>query len=296
VHKTLDFADLLQLIDERSTAFQAAIAAAPSLDVPVPTCPGWKLTDLVQHLRDGRHRWATIVAAGPGAAPPPKPTPAATPADAEAGAPADAEAGTRADAKAGTPADAKAATPADTKAGAAADERDAALAALAASTRELLDALREAGPDRGCWTWWDRSESPDTSGAVARHQLQEMAVHTYDAQVALGAPQPLPDEIALDGVDEFLSTCCAGAYSWPYTPVTVHYQVADGPTWHLSLAADGVRKTRLTTTPSAPADVSAEGTASDLVLALYARIPMDSLKVDGDARIFDQLFAWNPDA
>jgi hypothetical protein len=60
---------------------------------------------------------------------------------------------------------------------------------LAASTQQLLDTLREAGSDRGCWTWWGTSQSPQNCGAVARHQLQEIAVHTYDAQLALGAPQ-----------------------------------------------------------------------------------------------------------
>ncbi|MGW7046803.1 maleylpyruvate isomerase N-terminal domain-containing protein [Streptomyces avermitilis] len=88
-------------------------------------------------------------------------------------------------------------------------EREALPAWSAASTQELLDALRESGPDRGCWTWWGTSQSPRTCGAVARHQLREIALHTYDAQIAPGAPQPLPDEVALDGVDEFLSTCCA---------------------------------------------------------------------------------------
>lgn len=36
VHKTLEFPDLLWLIDERAAAFRVAIAAAPSLDLPVP--------------------------------------------------------------------------------------------------------------------------------------------------------------------------------------------------------------------------------------------------------------------
>jgi len=39
VATTLEFADLLRLIGERSTAFRAAVASAPSLDVQVPTCP-----------------------------------------------------------------------------------------------------------------------------------------------------------------------------------------------------------------------------------------------------------------
>ena len=42
------------------------------------------------------------------------------------------------------------------------------------------------------------------------------------------------------------------------------------------------------------AGVSARGTASDLLLFFYGRIPLDSLKWDGDRRIFDQLIAWDP--
>ena len=121
---TLEFPDLLRLIDERSTAFRAAVASAPSLDVQVPTCPEWTLFDLVQHLGEGRRRWAAIVAAGPADAPPAR--------SASEGAPA------------------------------APREREALLAWLAASTQQLLGALREAGPDRGCWTWWGASQSPQT--------------------------------------------------------------------------------------------------------------------------------------
>ncbi|MFD7917128.1 hypothetical protein ACFV30_41725 [Streptomyces sp. NPDC059752] len=40
---TLEYPALLRLIDERSTAFRAAVASAPSLDVQVPTCPEWTL-------------------------------------------------------------------------------------------------------------------------------------------------------------------------------------------------------------------------------------------------------------
>ncbi|MQY34622.1 hypothetical protein SRB17_25920 [Streptomyces sp. RB17] len=58
--------------DERSTAFRAAVAAAPSLDVQVPTCPEWTLFDLVQHLGEGRRFWAATVAAGPAATSPAK--------------------------------------------------------------------------------------------------------------------------------------------------------------------------------------------------------------------------------
>lgn len=39
---------------------------------------------------------------------------------------------------------------------------------------------------------------------------------------------------------------------------------------------------------------SARGTAGELVLILHDRIPFDSLKLDGDPRLFEQLSAWDP--
>lgn len=267
MENTLEFAVLLRLIDERSTAFRAAVASAPSLDVQVPTCPEWTLFDLVQHLGERRPFWAATVAAGPADAPPAE--------TASEGAPA------------------------------APQDREALLSWLAASTQQLLDALREAGPDRGCWTWWGTSQSPQTSGAVARHQVQEIALHTYDAQITVGAPQPLPDEAALDGVDEFLSTCCATTSPWPHKPAAVDFHATEGRSWRLSVSADGARITRLPTPGTVPAttpgedpdaaDASLRGTASELVLFLYGRIPVDSLKLDGDRGLIDLLQAWEPE-
>ncbi|MFE2721577.1 maleylpyruvate isomerase N-terminal domain-containing protein [Kitasatospora sp. NPDC059327] len=258
---TLAFPALLRLIDERSTAFRAAIAAAPSLDVQVPTCPEWTLFDLAQHIGEGRRDWAATVAAGP--------------------APAKSVA-------AGAPA--------------APREREALLAWLAESTEQLVDALREAGPDRGCWNWWETSQSPQTSGTVARHQLLQFAVHTYDAQITIGAPQPLPAEVALDGVEEFLSTCVATTSAWPHKPATIDFHASEGRSWRLSLSADGARTARLPGTGTPPATgqapdaatASARGTADELVLILHDRIPFDSVELDGDRTLFDQLSAWDP--
>jgi transposase len=55
-----------------STAFRAAVAAAPSFDMRVPTHPERTLFDLVQHVGMARRKSATIVAAGPSDAPPEK--------------------------------------------------------------------------------------------------------------------------------------------------------------------------------------------------------------------------------
>lgn len=265
MEKTLEFPVLLRLIDERSIAFRAAVMSAPGLELQVPTCPEWTLLDLVQHLGEVHRYWAAVVNAGPAAAPPAK------------SASEGVEAAPR--------------------------EREALLAWSAASTQQLLGALREAGPDRGCWTWWGASESPQTSGAVARHQLQEITVHTYDAQITLDAPQPLPGEAALDGVDEFLSTCCAWTAPWPHEAAAVDFHATEGRSWRLSLSADGARTSRLPTPSTMPATAagegpdaaaaSARGTAGEVVLALYGRIPIDSLQLDGDRRLFDLLRDWD---
>jgi uncharacterized protein (TIGR03083 family) len=251
VEETLTFADLLRLIDERSNAFLAAVAAAPSLDVQVPTCPEWTLFDLVQHLGVGRRAWAATIAAGP--------------------------------------ADAKAAPDEAT----APRDREALVAWLAASTKQLVDALTAAGPDRRCWTWWGDSQSPETSGAAARHQLQEIAMHTYDAQLAAGLPAALVDEIAYDGVDEFLFTCNATKSPWPYEPAVMNYHVTDGRSWRLEFNDRGLQVTRITA-PDADADLSVTASAVELELSMYGRIPVDQLKLDGDGRVLQRLVEWEP--
>ncbi|SMD20610.1 TIGR03083 family protein [Lentzea albidocapillata] len=246
VHNTLAFPDLLRLIEERTGAFCAAIASAPDLGAPVPTCPGWTLYDLVQHLSDGRRKWAEIVAAGPADAPPAR---------------------TQVEAP-----------------------REDLVAWMTESSRLLVDALKESGPDRACWAWWSDSQAPATAGAAARHQLQEIAVHTYDAQLTIGAAQPLPDEVALDGVDEFQTTCVATTSAWPHEPAIVDYHTTEGRSWRVTLDAGGARVGEVEGT----ADASLSGTASELVLAFYGRKPVEELKLEGDARVFDRLISWEP--
>jgi len=255
VHRSLDFADLLELIDERSAAFRAAIAASADLDVPVPTCPGWTLLDLAHHIGQGRRAWAATVAAGPDAAGKSNPD----------------------------------------GAGPGPEDRQLLLDWLSDSTQQMLDALRKAGPDRGCWTWWGRSQTPQTCGAVARHQLHEVAVHAYDAQLAVGDPQPLPVDVALDGVEEFLFTVGTTTAAWPHQPAVVDYHADEGRSWRNWLSADGARAARLDDPATAGlADATARGSAHDLALTLYGRLPLDAVQLDGRREVFDQLMEWDP--
>ncbi|BCY06750.1 maleylpyruvate isomerase family mycothiol-dependent enzyme [Actinoplanes sp. L3-i22] len=158
------------------------------------------------------------------------------------------------------------------------------------STRMLGAALRAAGPDTPCWAWWPAGAAPYTAGAIARHQVQETAVHAYDALEALGKPEPLPAGVAVDGVGEFLSTCLGALGAWPHRPARVQFQAIEGPSWTVDLSPSGA-----TVDPAASGEpvTRIQGTASDLVLFLYRRIALEDVRIDGDREVATQLRTWS---
>lgn len=90
-------------------------------------------------------------------------------------------------------------------------------------------------------------------------------MHTYDAQLAGGAPQPLPVELALDGVEEFLFTVCATPSAWPHKPTAFDFHAAEGRSWRLTVDGDGARITRI------PVPTAAIGEDSDAAGCLRPR-------------------------
>jgi uncharacterized protein (TIGR03083 family) len=156
-------------------------------------------------------------------------------------------------------------------------------------TEMLLAALREAGPDRGAWTWWGE---PACTGAIARHQVQEAAVHAWDAEETVGRAGALPAEIAIDGVDEFLSVELAISGGWPHDPGSVGLAAEDAPDlgWWVVLTAEGGRLER----GEAGGDAVIRGEASDLVLGLYRRRGLDMLTVEGDRDLAKHFIGWFP--
>jgi uncharacterized protein (TIGR03083 family) len=72
---------------------------------------------------------------------------------------------------------------------------------IAAGATPLLTTLRAAGPLTAVWSWGPGR----TSGWWARRMLHETTVHRSDAELALGADDPVIDPVvAADGIDEFL--------------------------------------------------------------------------------------------
>jgi uncharacterized protein (TIGR03083 family) len=235
---------------EDRSAALRVAAAEVALDSLVPGCPDWSVRHLVAHLGEVQRTWAYIVAAGPSAEPPDE--------DAVPGV----------------------------------EPGEDLLAWSAESTGELVRALAAAGPDQECWTWWAQAggSAPSTSTAVARHQVQEAAVHAFDAQEAAGHGEPLPAAVAADGVPEFLSVSLASLGPWPHEPGQVGLDAADAGTWVVDLDADGAA----TRPPDAAGKPGAwlRGPASDLVLTLYGRNAHGDVEVEGDSELAEQLLEW----
>jgi uncharacterized protein (TIGR03083 family) len=138
-------------------------------------------------------------------------------------------------------------------------------------TYSLLQALRDAGPDAPCWTWWP---SPQTAGAVCRHQAQEVSVHRWDAEGVSGSSVPLAPALAADGVPEFVEIMIgAGARSLSGTVTLTG--IDTGASWLIEgAAADGG--------PARARTAELRATESDLVLMLYRRLPVPDENVVGD--------------
>jgi uncharacterized protein (TIGR03083 family) len=165
------------------------------------------------------------------------------------------------------------------------------LAWSAAATESLVAALGAAGPGRECWTWWQGSDAPSTARAVARHQVQEAAVHALDAQQTAGTAERLPGPVAADGVGEHLTVALPSCGAWPHDPVRALLEAGDGGTWLLDLGPQGVTVTAEPAGDCGPA-ATASGRPEDFVLAFYRRSGGQPLQIRGDAQAVERLLAW----
>ena len=158
------------------------------------------------------------------------------------------------------------------------------------STGQLLAALRDVDPAKPCWAWWPESAAPHTAAAIARHQVQEAAVHAYDAQETIGKREPLPGVVAVDGVAEFLAACLGAQGAWPHRPARIAFTATDGPSWVVDLSSTGA-----VPDPAASGDpvCTVHASASDLVLALYGRVQFDDFRVEGDRSVLAELRGWS---
>jgi uncharacterized protein (TIGR03083 family) len=146
---------------------------------------------------------------------------------------------------------------------------DELLGWLDAQSAELESVLAGADPADRVWTWAPRQDV----AFVLRRQAQEAVVHTADVEQVLGDERPIPADVGLDGIDEWLDVMVPGALPGgpppEAHPVVLHAVDAD------------VERTLFP--GSRPFPIAAlTGTAGDLLLALWRRVPLEVLTVHGD--------------
>ncbi|MQB00465.1 MAG: maleylpyruvate isomerase family mycothiol-dependent enzyme [Actinobacteria bacterium] len=153
--------------------------------------------------------------------------------------------------------------------------------------------LGAADPAIRVWTWAPRKDI----GFIQRRMPQELAVHSWDARSAVSdSPRRIDPDMAADGVDEFFDTFVLG-YRGEEGPVgpaksgTLHLHQTDGDgEWFVRYGPDGVTSSK----EHAKGDAAVRGTASDLLLMLWRRVPTDSpsLEIHGDDTKLDEFVSW----
>ena len=146
---------------------------------------------------------------------------------------------------------------------------DELLGCLLAQNAELETALAAADPREPIWTW-----APQKDVAfVLRRQAHEAVIHVVDVEQVSGDVRPIPPEVAMDGLDEWLEVVVPRVL--PQGPPAEAHPVV----FH-AVDADAER----TLFPgSRPFPIAAlTGTAGDLLMAAWHRIPLDVVTVDGD--------------
>jgi uncharacterized protein (TIGR03083 family) len=145
----------------------------------------------------------------------------------------------------------------------------------------LVAALSEAPADLQCWTFLP---APSPLAFWARRQAHETAIHRTDAESALGGtPGHVAAEFAADGIAELLTGFHGRSRSRVRSEAPRSLRVRPIDTddvWTVWVSTDAPR-----TEPSeeGPADCELSGTAEQLYLTLWNRLPLSAVSVTGEA-------------
>jgi uncharacterized protein (TIGR03083 family) len=176
------------------------------------------------------------------------------------------------------------------------DSRDP-LADLDSAYQALERQFGAHTPDAFAPTW-----GPDkTVGFWIRRMAQETVMHRVDAELTAGVPlSPIPDDIAVDGIDELLKLFLEhGSVQWrdylgdlfkapDERPVVVH--TTGGQAWKVT--AKPGQLFAEDSTPTAYGDLTVAGAPAPLLLWLYNRAPDNTVTLSGDPDLLDQFHSY----
>ncbi|MEO7397519.1 MAG: maleylpyruvate isomerase family mycothiol-dependent enzyme [Ilumatobacteraceae bacterium] len=159
------------------------------------------------------------------------------------------------------------------------------LAAYDATFMRLLDVLDSSDPATAVWTW---SAQHDVA-FVVRRMAQETAVHRWDAEHSDGDTRAIDAQLAADGIDEFLAHFLDDGVSGA-EPVggSVHIHCADvAGEWTVRPSGAGYDVAR----EHSKGDCALRGGASNLLLALWRRVPAGAIEIIGDTAVANRFLA-----
>ncbi|MER6527571.1 maleylpyruvate isomerase family mycothiol-dependent enzyme [Streptomyces sp. NPDC001508] len=233
------------------------VTSGADLSAPVPTCPDWRLEELVCHL-GGALRWVAATIAG------------------------------RAQERIPNDEVPEIAGPGPGSAPAVLD------AWFAHSGRLVVDALREAGPDTEVWAWADDRSSGFWARRMAHEITVHRADATLAAGLPYEvAPDIAADAIdewleLVEWVQHNMAHDPARDMRGPDR--SIHLHATDAPPgldaeWLIRLDENGVRHSR----GHARATVALRGPLTSVLLAFYRRLPLDSpeLEVVGERGVLE---------
>lgn len=161
----------------------------------------------------------------------------------------------------------------------------------------LLVELRAHEPDEPCPTWWDEEHN---YGFWRRRMAHETTVHRFDVQGAAGMPpDEVPDDIALDGIDEILTLwflhrlAVLGVSGTRNQTVAVESGGLRWITWagseHTSVLRPGEQPPA--GSPDVTVDATVSGSPMRIYLWLWGRLPDRLVHWDGNPDAIAQLWA-----
>ena len=114
-------------------------------------------------------------------------------------------------------------------------------------------------------------------------------MHRWDVESATTSPEPIEASQAKDGVDEVLDVFVPNRMQFDVlagSGETIHLHATDidDGEWMLHLRPDRVDWE----SGHAKGHVAARGTASDLLLLLWSRLPPNRLEIFGDVKLLDR--------
>jgi uncharacterized protein (TIGR03083 family) len=233
--------------------FVAAVKDA-DLATAVPGCPGWTLADLVKHTGSVQ-RWFSVLLRARIQEPP-------RTRDVDLRLP---------------------------------DQDDGYADWLAESATVAEDAFTATEANLPMWAWG----ADQHARFWARRMLFETLLHRVDAELALGLRPAIDRPVAVDGIDEFLVNLPFATFFAPEVAElrgsdrTIRFRAADGDdAWVVRLRPDGFGLDPAHPA-TAPTDATVRGTAADLLLLVYGRLPYQSAAFahEGDEQLLSHWFA-----